>query len=146
MNRILYFSLLLATLFSCKKSQQEKRIEGTWKVIHYSVNNTDLTNTVIYSNILGYRFEYIEDKDTEKPYQNIYEVKTNNTETIFGHWGERKEKMFLGVEYKNDRTGPFLEEHYYKFFNILKLNKNYMTYSLQDGNQFYKIQFQKISD
>lgn len=146
MNRLISLYFLTFVLFSCKKSIQEKRIEGTWKVINYSVNNIDLTNTVTYPNILGYRFEYTEDKDTETPFQNIYEVDSNNGEIIFGHWGERKGKMFLGVEYKTVNTGPFFENHYYKFFNILELKKNYMTYSLQDGNKFHRIHFKKIRE
>ncbi len=130
---------------SCKKSKQERRIERTWKVTSFVVNGIDSTTYVTYPDIKGYRFEYEKSDDSDYAFHNIYEVKSNGAESIFGHWGEREDdKMFLGVEYKQDNTGPFYPRHYYKFFDIDEIKRKEMKYTMQDGNLFYEIEFEKI--
>ncbi len=143
-KKSLLFLILLVSFLSCEKSKFERRIEGTWKVSLFKVNGVDSTQYVTYSNIKGYRFEP-NDNDSDNPFHNLYEVKINGSEMLFGHWGERsKDKMFLGVEYKTDSTGPFHRSHYYKPFDIELIKKREMKYSLQDGNLKYEVLFVKV--
>lgn len=145
--------LILTNIFgvlilgSCKKSRQEKRIEGTWEVTSFVVNGIDSSEYVTYPDIRGYRFEYDEsDKhDPDHAFHNLYEVKSNGTEAFFGHWGEREDdRMFLGVEYKQEKTGPFYSRHYYQYFDIEEIKRKEMKYTLREGNLFYEIEFEKI--
>lgn len=133
------------TLGSCKKSKNERRIEGVWKVTSFVLNGVDSTAFVTYSDIKGYKFDYQKPDDSDRAFHNIYEVKPDGGESLFGHWGERNnDQMFMGVEYKTENTGPFYPRHYHKYFDIEELKRKEMKYTLQDGNLFYEIEFEKI--
>lgn len=148
MRRTLIVTTLFGVIFlgSCEKSKQERRIEGVWKVTSFVVNGIDSLSYVTYSDIKGYRFEYDKSGDSDYgAFHDIYEVQSNGTESLFGHWGEREDdKMFLGVEYKKEKKGPFYSRHYYQFFDIEEIKRKEMKYSLQDGNLFYEIGFEKL--
>lgn len=144
----LFFPLCSILIFcSCNTvSIHENQIdEDYWVVTKFEVNGVDSTAFVQYASILGYRF-IISDNDDEKfdRFHQIFEVAADGSEKLFGHWGRReKNQMFLGVEYKEEDTGPFYAEHYHHFFEIEKLSNNEMEYSLTlDGNT-YELTFER---
>ncbi|MBL4715723.1 MAG: hypothetical protein JKX95_03730 [Bacteroidia bacterium] len=124
----------------------ENKIEGEyWKVKKFIVNDIDSTEYVKYSSVLGYRFAIEDDyRGKLNKFHRIYEVAADGSETSFGHWGRReKNKMFLGVEYKTEETGPFYHDHYYHAFDIISIKKDKMKYKLKLDDDTYEIEFER---
>jgi hypothetical protein len=148
MNRLIKCLIVITVvLASCSKVKlHEDRIESDyWKVKSFWVDGIDSTEHVIYPEILGYKF-VIEDEDDEKFYRfhRIYEIAADGSETSFGHWGRRKKnKMFLGNEYKYEKTGPIYNKFYYEEFEIVKLKNDFMSYELNADGKNYKIEFER---
>ncbi|MFK7783797.1 MAG: hypothetical protein AB8B56_01710 [Crocinitomicaceae bacterium] len=149
--RFIIILFTAALIFGCSKSRKERRIhEGVWVIKDYRVNGVDSTESVLYEDIVGYKFVLDgsrEDRKDNSTFDRIYAVMENGQELNFGHWGERdKKKMMLEPEYalmENLPSKPFVSCGCFPTYDIVYIKKDEMKYSIEYDGISYDLTFEK---